>query len=99
MIFLIFTIPDAEPHNSHDQAKTTEGIGHGFRQAQHLLGQEEERGTYSGHEECRNKRNPEALIIANQINCYRPESEHRECLVGPSEVTPDDIEAVGRRGW
>ncbi|CCY05958.1 unknown [Eggerthella sp. CAG:1427] len=57
---------------------------------QTLVAQQEVGGRHGAHEGSGNSRQPVVLLIVEQIHGGSPQHDHRQRLVGPAEVTPDD---------
>ena len=70
-LILIFTIPEDKPDNGYNQTAESEPITHSA-QLKSLLGNEKERSADSCHEQSRDERYPEWLLLINQINCDGP---------------------------
>ena len=87
-------IPHGKPNAGHDEAGDAQGIANGLRQMERLFGDEEERGADGGHEQCGYERHPIELPFTHQIDGDGPEGEHRQGLVGETEILPDGVETV-----
>ena len=92
-LILIFTIPEDKPDDGYDETAESEPIAHGA-QLESLLGNEKERSADGGHEQSRNERHPERLLLINQIDGDGPQGEDRQGLVRPSEVLPNGVETI-----
>ena len=94
-MFNFFSIPHAEPHDSHYQTDDANRITDGSWQMEGLFRHHQERRADGSHEEGWNQGDPERSLVAYQIDGQRPKREHRESLVAKSEILPDGVETVG----
>ena len=66
-----------------------------MRQLESLRGDADVGYADAGHEKRGNKGDNVGFLLLHQIDGDGPEGEDRESLVTPSEVAPDNLEAIG----
>ena len=95
LCLLEFLHPHYKPHSSNYEGSCSNRIAYAEWQSECSLRHSEERCTYTGHEQSRYECDDIGLLFACKINGDAPQCEYRQRLVGPSEVLPYRVEAVG----
>ena len=86
--------PEGKPHDSHhDDCKSDPWRP--FPVAQCLRRCREEGSTHHRHEHGRNQGDDVGFMVMCQIDGNHPQREDRQRLVGPTEVLPQHVKAVG----
>ena len=88
-------LPNKEPHAGGEGYHSAEDVRKGVRQSETAVGDDDEGGADHCHKQCGYQRDDIRFFVDSQINGYRPECYHCQKLVGPSEIAPDGLKAVG----
>ena len=91
--------PTPEPYNEPYQRSqcyaSAQRIGHDRIEPERLFRDKKERTAHRSHKECGDKRNQIGFVFTDEIGRKSPQRDNGKCLVGPAEVLPNNIKAVG----